>query len=181
VFAIRAFDALLAEGFDEAFAVVRKDVDLAEGFLYDPEAMFRVIGADADAMRAGAFFAGAFADGGIPLEVFLLQLAVGIEGVEAMAEDAQFGGAEDVDVVDRASEAEIAGGERIGELRFTALQDEDPVGRFGPHTGTAAEGVAGISEGFVPAADDVVGAGADGARDDGRLTLRLGKRRRKQK
>lgn len=160
VSAVRALHALFAEGLEQLAAVVREDVDDAVAFVDHPDAMLRIIGADAQAVRSGA---GGIGEEVIPLRPVFADFAVGVECVEEVfLHDAAVGGGEDIHA-EGAGETGVVGGEGVGKAGFAALGYEDAVGRFGEDAGVAAEGEAWFGEGLVPVADDVVGAGTDRA------------------
>src|ERR1700681_4663817 len=92
--AVRARNVLLSQRLPQLAAVVREDVDLIEGFVDDPHAMFRIVRADTYPM--GPWSSRAFAQV-IPLRPALLDLTIAVDGVEAVAPDPTVGGVEHVD------------------------------------------------------------------------------------
>src|SRR5687767_3141662 len=100
----------------------------------------------------------------VPLRPPLLDGAVRVERVEAVAPHAGGGGGEDVGA-NRAREPREPRRNRSGQPELSTLRDENAVGRFGEDAGIAAEREAGLGERLVPAPDDVVRARTDGARN----------------
>ena len=97
----------------------------------------------------------------VPLGPRLDQVAVAVDGEDAVAPHplALLGpqGAQ----ADGPDEAGEAGGHRVGQPELAPLGDEDAVRRLGEHPGVGAPGEAGLGERLHPPVDDVVGALAD--------------------
>ena len=160
---IAARNVLLAQRLQQFAAVVGDDVDLMERLVDEPHATFGVVRADAQPM--GTWSGRALAQP-IPLRPSLFDMAVTVERVEAVAPDAAVGGAEHVDP-DRARIPCELGRNRVGQPGLPTLRDEDAVRRFREHARVTSERETGLGKRLVPAPNDVVGARADGTRDDG--------------
>ena len=115
--AVRALHVLLAQGLQQPAAIIGEDVNRAERFVDDPHAMLGVVRADAQPMRPRA---GRALAQGIPLRPPLPDIAVGVEGVEAVAPDAAIRRAEHVDA-NRARKPREPGRHRAGQPVLTAL------------------------------------------------------------
>src|SRR5687767_3896109 len=102
----------------------------------------------------------------IPLRPPLFDAAVPIERVETVLPDPPIGERQHVHL-DRAGKSREPGWQRIRQPKLAALRHEDAIRRFGKHAGVAAKREPGIGERLVPAANDVIGTGADRSVDDG--------------
>ena len=124
-----AGDALLAERLQQLLAVVREHVDLVERLVDHPDAALGIVGADAEPVRARAVRP--FAQR-VPLRPSFLDLAVAIQGVEAVLPHAAIGQRQHVHL-ERAGEAGELGRHRRRQPELAALRDEDAVRRLGEH------------------------------------------------
>ena len=165
--AVLALHVLLPQRLEQLAAVIREDVDRAERLVDDPHAVLGVVRADAQPVRSRA---GRALAQRIPLGPPLLDVAVRVEGVEAVLPHAAGRGAEHVHA-DRSGKARKRRRYRVGQPIFSALCDEDPVGRFREDAGISAEREPRLGERLVPGADDVVRARADRSRDHSRRGL----------
>ena len=167
-----ARDVLFAQRHQQFAPIVGEGVDLMKRLVDHPHFSIGVVGAHAYAVRARTL--GAFAQM-VPVVPELGHLAVTVERIEAVPPHSVLGLTKNVDA-DRPRVLVEFGWNRVREPGFSALGHEDPVGRFGEHARVAAEGVAVLSEGLMPARDDPVGTGSYGT--GGGIVLRKKRRPR---
>ncbi len=141
-----------------------------ERLVDDPDPPIGIVRADAQSMWS--WTVGAFAQP-IPLSPAFLHPSVRIQGVEAVAPHASIGGRQDVHH-DRAREAGKPRRNGVGQTELAPLRDEDAIRRFREHAGVAAEREPVLGKRLLPAAHDVVGAGADRTVGRGRLRANHG-------
>ena len=127
--------------------------------MHHPHPPLRVVGVDPDPVGTGAVRPLAEV---IPLGPPLLDLPIAVQGVDAVLPDPALGVPEHIDADGPGVAGELRG-HGIRQPRLSALEDEDPVRRFGEDAGIAAEGVPRLGERHMPPGNHIVGAGADGA------------------
>ena len=113
---------LLAEGLQQAFAVIRKNEDLLAGFVDDPDTALGVVRANADPVRSRSIRA---FEQVVPLVPNLDHVTVPVDHIDGVLPRPAVA-AEHVDV-DRSREVREALRKRVGQKRFAPLEDDDAV------------------------------------------------------
>ena len=162
----------LTQSHEQFAAIVREHIDRVEGFVDNPNTFFGIVGANAHAVRPRAVRIGAEE---IPLIPQLNYFTFAVEYVQAVLPSATLCFEQHVNphVASKTQEVFL---DWVRQHRFTALGNDDAIGRLGPDARIASKGEAGFSERLVPKRFDSVGTWSYRASS---IALRCGLRRGK--